>query len=104
MKVVFHIDELEKWTETANNVKNLLKEPKKIDIIVLINGSAINGYLATENQTFIATQGVTFHACNNAMRATQITKDQLPENVVVVPADVLDLIELQAQGYAYIKP
>lgn len=29
MKVVFHIDELEKWTETANNVKNLLKEPQK---------------------------------------------------------------------------
>ena len=104
MKVVFHIDELEKWTETANNVKKLLKEPKKIDIIVLINGSAINGYLATEKQTFIATQGVTFHACNNAMRANQITKDQLPENVVVVPAGVLDLIELQAQGYAYIKP
>ena len=44
------------------------------------------------------------HACNNAMRANQITKDQLPENVVVVPAGVLDLIELQAQGYAYIKP
>ncbi|MBU5583354.1 DsrE family protein, partial [Enterococcus sp. S181_ASV_20] len=48
--------------------------------------------------------GVTFHACNNAMRANQITKEQLPENVVVVPAGVLDLIELQAQGYAYIKP
>ena len=33
MKVVFHIDELEKWNETANNVKKLLKEPPKIDII-----------------------------------------------------------------------
>ncbi|MFR3685383.1 MAG: DsrE family protein [Enterococcus sp.] len=104
MKVVFHIDELEKWTETANNVKNLLKEPKKIAIIVLINGNAINGYLASENQAFIATKGVTFHACNNAMRANKIEKEQLPENVVVVPAGVLDLIELQAQGYAYIKP
>ena len=104
MKVVFHIDELEKWTETANNVKNLLKEPEKIAIIVLINGKAINGYLAAENQAFSATEGVTFHACNNAMRANNITKEQLPEDVVVVPAGVLDLIELQAQGYAYIKP
>lgn len=104
MKVVFHIDELEKWTETANNVKNLLKEPGKIAIIVLINGKAIKGYLAAENQAFIATEGVTFHACNNAMQANNITKEQLPEDVVVVPAGVLDLIELQAQGYAYIKP
>ncbi|HBR82400.1 MAG TPA: sulfur reduction protein DsrE, partial [Enterococcus sp.] len=25
MKVVFHIDELEKWSETGKNVKNLIK-------------------------------------------------------------------------------
>lgn len=104
MNVVFHIDELEKWPEAASNVKNLLKEPYKIAIIILVNGEAINGYLAPENQAFIATAGVTFHACNNAMRANKIAKEQLPKNVVVVPAGVLDLIELQAQGYAYIKP
>ncbi|MBX4240138.1 sulfur reduction protein DsrE, partial [Enterococcus lactis] len=26
------------------------------------------------------------------------------EQVIVVPAGVLDLVELQSQGYAYIKP
>ena len=104
MNVVFHIDEIEKWTETANNVKNLLKEPKKIAIIVLINGKATEGYLDPKNQSFIATEGVTFHACNNAMRAYKITKEQLPKNVVVVPSGVLDLIELQSEDYAYIKP
>ena len=104
MNVVFHIDELNKWPEAASNIKNLLKEPVKTTIVVLVNGSAIKGYLQPENQAFISTPGVTFHACNNAMRANQITKGQLPENVVVVPAGVLDLIELQAAGYAYIKP
>ncbi|MGM0165637.1 hypothetical protein IGI39_000579 [Enterococcus sp. AZ135] len=104
MKVVFHIDELEKWLETTNNIKNLLKEPGKIVIIVLINGNAIKGYLDPKNQPFIATDGVTFHACNNAMRANKITKEQLPKGVVVVPSGVLDLIELQSEGYAYIKP
>ncbi|MBO0451965.1 MULTISPECIES: DsrE family protein [Enterococcus] len=104
MKVVFHVDELEKWSEAANNVKNLLKEPHKIAIIILINGKAINGYLAPENQAFIATEGISFHACNNAMRANKIAAEQLPGNVVVVPAGVLDLIKLQSEGYAYIKP
>lgn len=52
----------------------------------------------------IATEGVTFHACSNAMRANKIVKEQLPKDVVVVSAGVLDLIELQAEGYAYIKP
>ncbi|MDT2760425.1 DsrE family protein [Enterococcus xiangfangensis] len=104
MNVVFHIDELEKWSETANNVKNLLKEPYEITIIVLVNGKAINGYLAPESQAFIAMKRVTFHACNNALRANQIPQAQLPKNVIVVPSGVLDLIELQAAGYAYIKP
>jgi len=104
MKVVFHIDEQEKWAETTSNVKNLLIEPNKITIIILVNGAAITGYLAAENQAFIATAGITFHACSNAMRANKIVKEQLPKDVVVVSAGVLDLIELQAEGYAYIKP
>ncbi|MDN6915080.1 sulfur reduction protein DsrE, partial [Klebsiella pneumoniae] len=31
-------------------------------------------------------------------------ESSLPEQVIVVPAGVLDLVELQSQGYAYIKP
>lgn len=104
MNVVFHIDELAKWSETASNVKNLLKEPVEVTIVVLVNGGAIKGYLAPENQAFISTKDVTFHACNNAMRSNKIEAAQLPQNVEVVPAGVLDLIELQAKGYAYIKP
>ena len=38
------------------------------------------------------------------MRANKIAAEQLPGNVVVVPAGVLDLIKLQSEGYAYIKP
>lgn len=47
---------------------------------------------------------VVFHACANAMRANHISESSLPEQVIVVPAGVLDLVELQSQGYAYIKP
>jgi intracellular sulfur oxidation DsrE/DsrF family protein len=38
------------------------------------------------------------------MRANHISESSLPEQVIVVPAGVLDLVELQSQGYAYIKP
>ncbi|OSP61784.1 hypothetical protein EFM1CSP_19390 [Enterococcus faecium] len=53
---------------------------------------------------FLDLQGVVFHACANAMRANHISESSLPEQVIVVPAGVLDLVELQSQGYAYIKP
>lgn len=104
MKVVFHIDELEKWAETANNVKNLLKEPDEVTIIVLVNGKAITGYLDADNQAFIATEQVHFHACNNTLRANKIEQTQLPQNVRVVSSGVMDLIKLQTNGYTYIKP
>lgn len=104
MKVVFHIDELEKWEESTKNVKNLVKIAPEIDTVILVNGIAINGFLEEKHLSFIKMSGVHFHACDNALHANNITKEQLPENVVIVPAGVLDLIELQSVGYAYIKP
>lgn len=104
MKVVFHLDELAKWQETHQNVRNLLKASPEIEIVVLVNGIAITGYLLAENTEFIKTQGVTFHACSNAMKANQVSPEDLPKIVQVVPAGVLDLVELQQAGYAYIKP
>ena len=38
------------------------------------------------------------------MNAFHMLQDELPLGVEVVTAGVLDLIELQEQGYAYIKP
>lgn len=104
MKVVFHIDELDKWIETSNNVANLLKDAPETDIVVSVNGVAIKGYLDNNLLDFIQLEGVAFHACNNAMKANHVSPESLPGNVEVVPAGVIDLIKLQHAGYAYIKP
>lgn len=104
MKVVFHIDELEKWSETGKNVKNLIKASPETTIVVSVNGIAITRYLDSANAEFLDLKEVVFHACANAMRANNISESSLPEQVIVVPAGVLDLVELQSQGYAYIKP
>lgn len=104
MKVVFHIDELGKWIVTSKNVLNLLKDAPETDIVVSVNGIAVKGYLDDENSDFIRLEKVTFHACNNALKANNISEESLPGNVEVVPAGVLDLIKLQEAGYAYIKP
>lgn len=53
MKVVFHIDELEKWEETTKNVKNLVKIAPEIDTVILLNGIAINGFLEEKHLSFI---------------------------------------------------
>ncbi len=105
MKVVFHVDELGKWKEARGNIKNLLKLDDSVEVVLLVNGEGIKGYTLKEEKAFIEKYPqVHFHACNNAMKGFDVTKEEMPESVKVVPAGVMDLIELQNNGYAYIKP
>ncbi|MFD1125852.1 DsrE family protein [Lentilactobacillus raoultii] len=110
-KVVFHVDEVEKWAHTMGNIQNLLDyaqtQHDQYQIVVLVNGDGIMSYLmSTAKQAVkkLGDQAVRFHACQNAMRSHGVQAKDLPDNVEIVPAGVADLITLQEQGYAYIKP
>lgn len=104
MKVIFHIDDLDRWQMAHGNVKNLLEQDTTVEVIVVVNGPAITGYLDKNNLSFIQMNGVKFHACNNAMNSHQITATMLPKEVEVVPAGVYDIVKLQSAGFSYIKP
>ncbi|GCF94999.1 sulfur reduction protein DsrE [Enterococcus florum] len=105
MKVAFHVDELGKLSEARHNIHNLLKVDPNATIVLLINGEAIQGYLLPNQMSFIENNPtVEFHACNSAMKVYRVEKSDLHEAVEVVPAGVMDLIRLQHDGFAYIKP
>lgn len=104
MKVVFHVDELPKWSEAMKNIHNAKAGCPNLQIVLLVNGAAITGFLDEQYQDFLREPGIEFHACHNALKAFKIPEEQLSEPVTVVPAGVLDLIKLQHLGYAYIKP
>lgn len=109
-KVVFHIDELDKWNLTLGNVKNLINEIEEIDskVEVLVNSEAVKGYLLnsySKDLEYLSLNNVVFKVCNNALRKNNISIDILPNFVVVVPAGVFELMRLQnEESYAYIKP
>ena len=55
----------------------------------------------------LAVQGITFHACGNTMKKIVKKKGKAPKlvaGVLVVEAGAKRIIDLQEQGYAYIKP
>lgn len=111
-RVIFHIDELQKWTLLLHNVKNLLAtydDCSGVCIEVLANSEAVKGYVsdgpADHNaMEAISQQNVTFAACSNALNGMNISKEQLFPFVKVVPAGVRELVDKQQEGYAYIKP
>ncbi|WP_122644897.1 DsrE family protein [Enterococcus mediterraneensis] len=104
MKAVFHIDEMAKWPQVKQNILNLIAGNYNTTIVLTINGAAIKGLLEQENQEFFENPEVIFHACNNSLRGNDIDPSLLPKTVKIVPTGVYDLIQLQHNGYAYIKP
>lgn len=103
MKVVFHLNEMEKWGTVKGNIKNLLAIDATIDVNLVVNGPAIKGYFAPEQVDFIETTPSQLFACRHALNGHQLAEEDLPEKVVVVPAGVYALVELQNKGYSCIK-
>jgi len=116
MKVLFHIDELNKWDMTVANVKNMLnfsrENEEKVEIEVVANGEAVlrfkgndeaNSKYSVEFEKLVK-DGVKIAACNNSLSKFHISKDEIFDFIEVVPAGVVEIVKKQEKGYAYIKP
>lgn len=114
LKVLFHVNENEKWDMALANAANLLKDigPEGADAVVLANGPSVAAYVDDRKISVmegLASQGVTFLACRNSLKkmcegGLCITEEGLPKFITVIPAGVTELARRQAEGYAYIKP
>ncbi len=94
-----------------NNMANLLKEvpPEESSICLVANGSAVKLFrrevaVLSARVEELAGQGVHFLMCNNSLSNFDIDLNQLVAGCRVTKAGVLELIERQADGHAYIKP
>lgn len=114
VKVIFHIDELNKWKLLIRNVENLINaiDYEKFKIEVLANSEAVKAYDMNSDlgkQIIVSMEklenkNVIFTACNNALNGFNVKKKDLMEFVDIVPVGVLELVKKQKSGYAYIKP
>lgn len=100
MKVVFHLNEVDKFKMVLSNIKNLKPYDDISSIVLLINGPAIT--LVTD--TIGEIEGVRIEVCKNSLKSSSIELDSLKPYFIPVDAGVYRLIELQSKGYAYIKP
>ncbi len=111
-KVIFHIDEMAKWKLLLTNLNNLVAavDARQFNIEVLANAEAVKYYQrnaeAQDSDTMqkLKAQGVKFVACNNALKAHNIQPADLFDFVEIVPAGIVELIDKQGEGYAYIRP
>ncbi len=111
IKVVFHIDETEKWNLALANVYNLLAgiDLKDSEVEVVVNGAAVEVFRGLDDTLkrkmhLASEKNVLIRVCRNSLKSHNIDAAILPEFVEIVPIGVLELAERQLQGFAYIKP
>lgn len=113
-KVIFHVDweKEERLIMALNNLKNLLKVVPSEDMsaCLLANGAAAK--LFQRDRAFqyapdiqsLSRKGVRFLVCRNSLNNFGIPQEDLVEPCETIEAGIVALIQLQAEGYAYIKP
>lgn len=112
-KVAYHLDDIDKVAFVLGNIKNHYEGTGgEVDIVLVVHGPALaafkrEGASAAISSRFagLVKKGMTPQACANTMHGLDIALPDLFEGFVSADAGgVVKLAELQAAGYAYLRP
>jgi uncharacterized protein len=114
-KVVYHLCDLDKVAFALGNIRNHydgMGGPDKVAIVLVVHGPALQAFAVPRMNPGVSRSisefvnwGLQPMACGNTMRAQNITlKDLAPGFAVADRGGVVHLAELQAKGYAYLRP
>jgi intracellular sulfur oxidation DsrE/DsrF family protein len=99
-----------KWNLALNNAKNLQVDlgQANVDIEIVAYGPGI-GMLKADSVVGSRVDealaaGVKVVACENTMRGQKLTKPDMLAGVGYVSAGVVEIMQRQQQGWAYIRP
>ena len=99
-----------KWNLALNNAKNLQADlgAKNVDIEIVAYGPGI-GMLKADSVVGnrigeALSSGVRIEACENTMRGQKLEKADMLGGIGYVQAGVVEIMQKQQQGWAYIRP
>jgi uncharacterized protein len=115
LKVVYHLNDLDKVNFVLGNIQNHFDGvggPDNVTIALVIHGQALKAFHAASANPDIAKRvgqfskaGVELAVCGNTMKSQNVTvQDLLPGFVAVEQGGVVRIAELQSQGYLYLRP
>lgn len=91
-----------------NQLNNVLNEAPDTKIEVVFHSAAVfallkdTGYFKPQI-TALYKKGVSFAVCNNSLKKRNISPDRVIPGVIIVPVAILELVQKQEEGWAYIK-
>lgn len=117
-KIVYHLNDpgVDKAKAVLGNIRNHIKGVggwENIEALELVvHGAALKTFLKKEMDPEVKraletlqTEGMAFGACGNTIRGLKITLADVAEGAKELSqGGVVRVMELQEQGYAYVKP
>ena len=111
--LVVHVDDNDpgRLNFAFNNVANYKAglPGEEFRVVMVANGPAVrlftrdNAELAARGAGLMA-EGLSIRLCNNALKSFNVSPDDLWEGCEVVPAGVVEIVKLQREGFAYLRP
>ena len=111
-KVIFSVTDNEKgkWNLVFNNATAVQRNvgPKDIDVEVVVWGPGINmlkmeSVVGNRVDEMVA-KGIKVVACETTMHELKITPQDMLPGIGYVPGGVIELMQKQQQGWAYVRP
>ena len=115
LKVVYHLNDLDKVSFVLGNIQNHLDGvggPDHVTIALVIHGQALRAFHSASANPDLSKRvgqfskaGLELAVCGNTMKSQNVAlKDLLPGFVVAERGGVVRIAELQSQGYVYLRP
>lgn len=114
-RVAYHLSDKDKVQFVLGNIENHIKGmggPQRVRIALVVNGPALTAFTSRDINSDIARRlqqvagaGVELGACGNTLDGTRLTvADLVPGFVRIDEGGVVRLAQLQADGWAYLRP
>jgi intracellular sulfur oxidation DsrE/DsrF family protein len=115
LKVVYHLNDLDKVSFVVGNIQNHLDGvggPDNVTIALVVHGQALRAFHAsaanpdlTRHIGRFSRAGLELAVCGNTMKSQKVgLTDLLPGFVAADHGGVVRIAELQSQGYLYLRP
>ena len=115
LKVVYHLNDLDKVSFVVGNIQNHLDGvggPDNVTIALVVHGQALRAFHTsaanpdlTRHIGQFSKAGLELAVCGNTMKSQKVgLTDLLPGFVAADQGGVVRIAELQSQGYLYLRP
>jgi uncharacterized protein len=115
LKVVYHLNDLDKVSFVLGNIQNHLDGvggPDHVTLALVVHGQALRAFHSAAANPDLSKRvgqfskaGLELAVCGNTVKSQNIPlKDLLPGFIVAERGGVVRIAELQSQGYLYLRP